>query len=322
MTRRTGLGIAGFGILIWAVTLVTWSGYSLAAPTAPSWLQELRQGAILLATLGFVLALPEVLPAAVPAVALFGALMSADIVLDRARPYGLPALLGAVVLGIGLTGVAWQLARLLGADRAIVYSGQRRYLAVAVVAAFCAPALATQGPSAVYPPGLREALPATTALVAAALGGLAGYAALAAGPPVRFAPAIVAIPVVLLAAVGTLTGSQVHHLRWAALGAPLAAAAVAVARRTRAPGRWVALGAAAAVAGLPLAYLAALPGFIVGVWFLRTAGHGDAVGGLPYLPGAILLALVLAVALPGRGSAERQGDEPQRATLPAPEGTS
>jgi hypothetical protein len=316
--RRAGLVAVALGVAGWAVTVVVWtasilvkSAYDMPGDEVHLWAQEVREAGILLVALGFVLALPEVLPAAAPSVLLFAALLTADSVLDAADAHGARALFGALVLGAGLVGLAWQAARVLGADRAAasVHSGRRRYAAVSVVAAYCAPALFAQTDALDHGGPVAVGLPVMTAVTVAALAVVAMLSALGARrEPVRTpaAIALVAAPALVLGAIGALTGNGSPLVQYAVvLGPPFVVYSAAVMRwrgirPVRGALRWTALGIGALVLGVPVAYLALAPGILFGSALIRAAGYAFPVDGLPYLPGVLVFALGLAMILPGR----------------------
>jgi hypothetical protein len=171
-----------------------------------------------------------------------------------------------------------------------------------VVAALCAPALLFHAvsPGSATPAGF----PGGTALAAgllAALGAVAAMAAREAPLPIAARVTLLAAPVLLMAALGARSAADDRIVYATALGLPLVALAMGIMRWPREDGRtaarWTAIGAGAVVLAIPVGYLQLVPALLVGGALMRAAGYSFPVDGLPFLPGAILTAVPLAVLL-------------------------
>src|SRR5439155_24269315 len=136
----------------------------------------------------------------------------------------------------------------------------------------------------------------------------------------RAAVLVVGLPAVVMAAFGSASGRGAPVVTLAtALGLPLLVLVLATmrldrpARRGRTVARWTALGSAAAVVGVPLLYVQLMPAIVIGPALMNAAGYEFPVDGLPFISGALVVALPLAVLL-ATGTVRR----PAAGPLPLP----
>ncbi|MEV4756692.1 hypothetical protein AB0J86_16470 [Micromonospora sp. NPDC049559] len=304
--RRLGLVALAAGLALWAyaATILTPQLAEVARVDAVQswelhlWVQELREAAIVLGVLGLVVAAATRGPVLLPGLLVAALLVTVDSVLDTVDAGGPAALAGALALAAGVAGAGrWAVGALAG-QRGVSEAEVRRRLAwVAAAAALLAPAPLM--PAAMAGSLTPVGYPAVTAALAGLLAALAAAGALAARPgrlPSRLAVPLVAAPGLLLATLGALT-TTVRLDYSVTLGLPLVAYALALAtaRRERwAVPRWVGIALGAALLGLPAVYVQLALGVPAGMPLIRAAGYGNPVDGLPYFPGAVILALPVA----------------------------
>jgi hypothetical protein len=142
------------------------------------------------------------------------------------------------------------------------------------------------------------------------LTGLAGVAALAARP--RSAPStvvrvsLVGGPAVIVAALWAWAGADHGAVVYAAAsGLPFVAYTTALvyppgARRATIQ-RWVTIAAAVALC-VPMMYAQLVVGIVAGQLLMRAAGYDLSYDGLPFLPGAAILGIPLALLLAARAA--------------------
>ncbi|MFC6022815.1 hypothetical protein ACFP2T_42510 [Plantactinospora solaniradicis] len=336
--QRFGAAVAAIGLGLWTygLTVLTPGLAEVAAVDEVQswelhlWAQELRQGGVVLAVLGLLVAAAGRGPVLLPGL-LGAALLPLDSFLDAADLTGPSTVPGTFGIGVAVLAIGWWLSGALadptghpatpgrdghpatpGGDGHPATPGgdvdpatRRRLAWVSAVAALCAPALLSRasGPEALTPVGY----PAVTAITVGMFAVLAMVTALAVRGsrlPLAIAVPVVGTPVLLMVTLGGLTGGIAWEIGYAAaLGPVLAAIVLAVMtmrRRPRAVLRWAVVGFSAVVFGLPLMYAQFVLASPAGEPLMRAAGYGRPVDGLPFLPGAVLVAIPLAVVLATR----------------------
>ncbi|MBE1492702.1 hypothetical protein [Plantactinospora soyae] len=336
--QRFGLAVVAIGLGLWTygLTVLTPGLSEVAAVDEVQswelhlWAQELRQAGVVLAVLGLIVAAAGRGPVLLPGLLGGAVLLPLDSFLDAADLTGPGTVPGTLGLGVAVLTTGWWLSGVLGdqggratprgRSEPAVPPGpagatyrqvplpevRRRRLAwVSAMAALCAPALLARasGPDALTPAGY----PTVTAITVGMLTALAMVTALAVrGDRLPLAVAVPAVgtPVLALVVLGGLTGGLAWEIGYAAaLGTVLVAVVLAVMtmrRRPRAVPRWIAVGIGAVVLGPPLMYAEFILASPAGEPLMRAAGYGRPVDGLPFLPGAVLLAVPLAVVLATR----------------------
>ncbi|MGW0436100.1 hypothetical protein ACWDV4_26580 [Micromonospora sp. NPDC003197] len=313
--RTFGLAVIAFGLALWAYvsTVLTPGLVEVAAVDEVQswelhlWAQELREAAIVLAVLGLLVSAAGRGPVLLPGLFVATALLVADSMIDRFDLGGLSLLPGVFGLGVAVLAVGWGLSGVLAGDRndsRVSEPVVRRRLAwVSVVAALCGPALfARTWSDSIMPMGY----PASTAIAVGAFAAVAVLAAVAVRPgrlPKTARALLVGGPALLMGTLGALLGTVAVAFVGAGLGLLLVALTLAI--MTLRSGRWVtlrwsAVGLVALLLGLPVAFAQIVLGSLVGHWLFAAAGYGTPVDGLPALPGAVIIAVPLAVLLAWR----------------------
>lgn len=315
---RFGLAALAAAVLSWAVAIAVANPVSEEFITLAGdyrflqWAVELRQAAILLASLALALSLVGCGRPFLPAVLLGAVLFGADAYLDAVNRVGLPGLAGALTAAaIAVAGARW-LGRTLLISPPQDLSTRRSYMLIAFLAASCAPVLllqSTWSPTTID--GYLEAttplvFPAGTVVVVGVLGAVAGVSALAARRrPLtgKAAVMVVAFPVAVLVAMAAFSGAPVRD--WPLLGAvtclPFAMflAAVVWWERSNRQGRailvWLGLHLAAFAAVIPLLYLDLILADGFTPLLLSAAGHDFSPDDFAFMLGAIMMHTVLAV---------------------------
>ncbi len=239
-------------------------------------------------------------------------LLIADLVIDSHDGSGgrlaISIAAGAVLLGL----LAFGFAQGVG-ERS--RSKQRPTLVMlAVIAAYCAPALFFHTPTRRNTEFLqsREFLPLIglslgTAIVAVTLAALAGFSAVLCMQPLPragVAACIVGVPVAIVGAIGASTGIGLYSnfagaaaSQAAALSLPLAATAVLLMQahsgKLRRLRFRIALVAGSVLLAVPMALFAMLAAYVFGERLMNAAGYSFPADGVPYLPGALLFAVIL-----------------------------
>ncbi|HEY0246899.1 MAG TPA: hypothetical protein VGC45_01440 [Gryllotalpicola sp.] len=328
--------LLGAGILMWADALTLELGHATliehhagdAPGTVRLELGELRQLAILLTTLALLLRLRR-LAAGLPAALLTGGgLLAADAVFDRLDAEGGLALLAALAIGAGIVAAAILAASALG-PRAADRNDALPMTRIAVVAAACAPwPLASA--EELLPVGRvpSAVLTAAGGVVAILIGLQLGLAALAAVCAIlarrarghRAGGVVVLaawLPAALLVVASAGVGGPILVDLLLAAGPLLAVFFAALARTRRLRGSawwWLGIAAAAVVSGYPLLFLALGASLAISPLLETAAGYGIGADGLPFVAGAALIGVALALSLGGRQRAVRP-----EAAIAAPE---
>lgn len=330
--RLFGLVAGGAGLVLWAYTVAIltpgpasagiWDEALGQVAELHLWAQEIRESGILLAVLGLLVALAARGPVLVPGVVTAAGLLTADVMIDRAGLTGPRAFAGAFAVGVALLAMGWWISGAVatqGSDGAIADPEVRRRLAwVATVAALCAPALFAR--AGLTGSGASPGHPVASAAAAAMLAAVAGVAAVAARagrlPSAVTIPAV-GLPILVMAGIGALTGTGSGEPAYGVLlGVPFVAgicAIMAAHRRRGAAVRWAVTGVAAVVLAIPAMYAQLLAAALVGHSLIRAAGYGNPPDGLPFFPGAFIVAVALAVLIavrtvPGVRSVARRVD--------------
>jgi hypothetical protein len=310
--RRFGAAVVGVALAAW-----TYTAAILTAQLTPEvdevgefhiWVQELREAAILAAVLGLVLMVARRGAVILPALLAWALLFTVDSVIDAVDASGPQVFLGASGVGLAVMAGSWQLSRALQPASSTEVATRRTLAGVATIAVFCAPALLFHAPS--WSTRLPAGFAVATAALMALLMTVAGMSALAARA--RPAHRVVAAPLVApLIVAGGLAGATTlvwgGRLQFALpVALPLVALVLAVmrwdspARPRRSAVRWTALSLTAAPVGVLLIYLQLMVALILGAPMMAAAGYSFPADGLPYFPGALLVALPLAAIVAAR----------------------
>ncbi|MGH3545807.1 MAG: hypothetical protein ACRDPW_07770 [Mycobacteriales bacterium] len=315
-----GVACALIGTVIWAITVAITTpaaGRAEAAADATNiagldvtdltgdqlhlWAQELREAAILLAAGGLLFAIHRFRGAALISAVTGAALLVGDLIIDAQDGSGVRLTIsiaaGACLLGLLVFGFAQNVDD--HSDR----NHQLTLMPLAVVAAYCAPALFSHTPTQQNAEFIPIGLTLGTAIIAAALAALAGFSVLAymkPQPRTGVATCIVAVPAAAMGAASAVAfsadlGEVATYAP--ALGLPLAAAAVLLmcgpGSKLRRLGSRVAFFAGAVLLAVPVALFALVPAQLVGEKLMNAAGYDYPADGLAYFPGVFLVALAL-----------------------------
>ena len=302
------------GVLTWAYTLaVLTPALPLIGQSAPMpggdgelymWGAELRWAGITLAALGLLLAAADRRAAPLAAAVQTAVLLVADGILARADAAGPGGLRAALTVAALAAALSWRVAgRRHGADALVA---RRRLGWTAVTAACCGPILFAQGTPAVNHPFLPIGLAGATALLAATLAVVAVHAAAAALPvapkPARLA-ALSAVPALVLGAGGAMTGAGVPNDVTGAgvlLTGPMMVLVAGILRgrhRRARSARWITLVLASPVLSVPVVAASLVVSMFAANLLFAVAGSSWAADGLSLLPGAVVLAVPLGVAV-------------------------
>ncbi len=335
-----GLACAIIGAAIWAFTVAITTpaaakaenaaeaAQSVGSEASPTdltggelhlWAQELREAAIVLAVAGLLFAIHRFRGAALISVITGGILLIADLVIDSHDGSGgrLAISIAAAAALLGL--LAFGFAQ--GVGERSRHKQRPTLVMLAVIAAYCAPAVFIHTPSRQNTEFLMSHTPASymgflfpiglylgTAIVAVALAALAGFSAVLCiqpQPRVGVAACIVGVPVAIVGAIGASTGMGLYSnfagdaasQATAALSLPLAAAAVLLMQahsgKLRRLRFRIALIAGSVLLAVPMALFAMLAAFVFGERLMNAAGYSFPADGAPYLPGALLFAVIL-----------------------------
>lgn len=294
-----GASAALLGILVWAAAGAGLLNTTQASPDDPdyfvAYVPDLRHAAIVLAVLGLAVAAAHVGSLVTPAVLLAVGLLGIDALLTANDLTGLRAAGAAAVLGTVLGCLALRLSPFLGqAPPAAAY--RQRLTGLAVLAAFCAPAVPGHGEVGFIPPRPPTPVWLAALLVSACLVLIAGFCAVAARPT---APSpsnrtrLGAIAAVLALAVAMISTNGYGFL----LGPVLGVGALALARhpgtfRRRAAARGLGFGALAAVAAMPAWLLTDQVGAMLDLPLIALNGSESAVAAVSAVFGAPAAGLV------------------------------
>jgi hypothetical protein len=306
LLRNFGLTIIGLGVALWTYALAVLTPQLADVALVDEiqswelhlWAQEIREASVLIVVLGLVIASASRGPVLLPAMGVVMALLAADSMIDAADVRGPGVVAATMSLAVAVAAVGWWLSGVLGGHRNVATQEMRRRLAwAAILAALCAPALFAHAssPGSLTPAGY----PAGVAIAAGLLVLVAGGAAVAVRGGGRKLAGLVGVPVLVLAGLGALSGGSVSWLVYAAtLGLPSAAITLAVMTLRRGRGsvtRWSLLGIGAIVLAVPIVFVQLAMASLGGAPLIRAAGYGNPVDGLPYFPGAVIVAVPLAV---------------------------
>ncbi|HEX3732456.1 MAG TPA: hypothetical protein VHU91_05975 [Mycobacteriales bacterium] len=301
-----GLATAVVGVVIWAMTL------AIATPAADNvrpvsdfspdllliWAHELREAALLLTVCGFLLFVQRFRGALAISVLAGVLLFIGDFFLDAKNVSGIGPMF-SVIGGAGVIGViAFGLIPLTDElDQRLI---ERRRASLAVFAAFCAPVVLFNSQWSFVTDS--DAVPwqflAGTAIVAV------GFAALSAASAATATSRYwaLAVPAVMTAvSIAGLFGAPTQL--GVGLSLPFAALATVAVRRNGwlhkfTSTRTVIAGSLAAVAfAVPVILVALVPANVLGGWFLAALHEEIPSDGLPYLPGALIVAILVSVAI-------------------------
>jgi hypothetical protein len=273
-------------------------------------LLEQQLAAILLATLGLVIFLAQRGPALLPGSVFAVALVAADVLLARYQVGGAATFVGALLGGVIAVAAAVALSAALSRATPDPQSARRVLIGAAVLTALCAPTPYLAGfmwNSLDVVSGYR-AMAVLLALLLTALAVASALAARAERPTPWIVITTVVVPVAAMVAFAVLF---LHRSDWtllAVVGAPLLAVlTLAGAARTAASRtwRWYGLGVGAVILGAPLAYIQL---FVAMGLFRGLIGAANYVAGsdsMPYLPGALAVALPLAAIAASRAVPRR-----------------
>jgi hypothetical protein len=258
------------------------------------WAHEIRQAAIVAAVAGLVLLLAGRGPVVFPALLALVALVCADSVVDSND--AVDPRTGVLAFGIGAAVLcgAWGVSRAL---RGVPSRDDvRRTMAgFAILCAACAPAIAF------HVPDWESRLPGrfwiASGVAVALLVVLAQIFALRSREhPI---PMVVAVPLVLVLG-GAAGYASTQHLLFAFTAAPLIVAVTWLMRPARSVWKRAAIMLAAVVAGLPFGYAQLYSSMLFGETLMASAGYSFPADGLPFLPGAILVGIVLSIIIAGK----------------------
>ncbi|MET7418751.1 hypothetical protein [Dactylosporangium sp. NPDC005555] len=315
-----GAGVVSLvaGLFAWAYTLaVLTPAMPLVGRTAPMpggdgelymWVAELRWGGITLAALGLLLAAADRRAAPLAAAAQTVALLIVDGVLARAETTDLRTALTAAAI---TAAVSWLIAGTRPAAPAAADGllTRRRLAWTSVIAACCGPVLFGQGTPEVNHPFLPPGLAGVTALLAATLAVVAAQAA-AAARPTRLRPAwsaaVTAVPALLLGGLGLATGAGVSNTVTSAgflLTVPMILLVVATMRAHRPsqgwsrPTLWVVLSLTSPVLSVAVVAVSLMLSMVTANVLFAVAGSSWAADGMSFLPGTVVLAVAIGVAV-------------------------
>jgi hypothetical protein len=328
-----GLGAAGAGVLTWAATIalitplqratmpVMGSPYKMSEESFRHMVRliaeemhvpllELQLAAILLATLGMLVFLAQRGPALMPVAAFAVALITADVLLARYEIGGAPTFVGALLGGALAVVAAAALSATLGEARPDARSVRRVLIGASVLAALCAPTPYLAGAmwnSSDVVPGYRGTA-VVLALLLTVLAAAAAFAARTERPMPWIVVVAVVVPITAMVAFGVLF---LHRSDWTLLavaGAPLLAVftlAGAVGTSATRARHWFGLGAGAVILGAPLAYVQLFAAMALSNGLVGAANYSRGSDSLPYLPGALAVALPLAAIAASRAVPRR-----------------
>jgi hypothetical protein len=290
---RLAMAIPALALALWAYGLTGITGALNPVTDQVGehhiWAHEIRQAAIVAAVAGLALLLAGRGPVVFPAALAFVALAAADSVFDTIDAVNVQSGVLAFALGAGVLYGAWGLSRAL--RNIPPQDAVRRSLAgFAVLAAACAPAVAF------HVPDFGTLLPGSfwiaSGIAVALLTIVAQILALMSREhPIR---TVVAVPLVL--ALGGIAGyaSTLHPL-FAFAAAPLTVATIWLMRPAKSVWKRAAVMLAALVAAIPLGYAQLYASLMFGEILMVAAGYSFPVDGLPFLPGSILVGILLSV---------------------------
>lgn len=341
--RHLGLTATGLGLVAWAAVLA----FSPSPPDPFSgaadlqsvlWSGEARDWSIMLACLGLAWALSGRARVLLPSLAFGLAVLAADIVVYRIQFTGVGAFLLTAGLGGALAVAAWWIPTKLDRNRPETVASRRTVVAVAVLAAYCAPMSLAQfqfvlgsGRAGSIEPSTGwqvTGIPVIMTVLAAGFVVLAVAAARAARnrPLSRAATvAVIGVPVAIMAVLGVtaqLEQPVLGTVLAAALGVPMVVLVTAVMhwdRRERTAAdvlRWIAGGLGATVASVLLLYPQYMAALMLGNLLLGLRDLGPELSGFPMFTGILMGAVIYAIAValvtvrgPHRESAPRSAPD-------------
>jgi hypothetical protein len=130
---------------------------------------------------------------------------------------------------------------------------------------------------------------------------------------------VVAVPLVL--AIGTIAGyASTLHLFFVIAAAPLVVAIVWLMRPARSRWKSAAVMLGALVVAMPLVYVQLYSGILFGEVLMAAAGYEFPVDGLPFLPGSIVVGIVLGTIISARVVPQPAPPTPQAVSAVQPAG--